>query len=103
MMSFSKEKLAAVELAELVSRIDTEVREDLVEDLVETCLETKNAETMPPEYARGVLHLWRNGKLESNNGLKVLLKATLSVEPEKTAEVFEKYGCKEMADYIRSP
>jgi hypothetical protein len=102
MMSFSKQKLAAVELAELVSRVDTEVREDLVEDLLDVCLETKNTDAMPPEYARGVLQLWRTGKLESNNGLKVLLKASLSVEPAKTAEVFEKYGCNEMADYIKS-
>lgn len=103
MISFSKEKLAAVELAELVSRVDLKVREKLVEDLIDAILETKNPEAMPQEYARGVLQLWRRGKLESNNGLKLLLKAALSVEPAKTAEIFEKYGYKEMADYIRSP
>nr|MDO8078416.1 hypothetical protein [Candidatus Freyarchaeota archaeon] len=102
MVAFSKEKLAAVELAELVSRVDPKVRENLVEDLIDAVLETENPDAMPPEYARAVLQLWRRGKLETNNGLKMLFKAALSVEPEKTAEVCEKHGCKEIADYIRS-
>ncbi|MFB0562809.1 MAG: hypothetical protein ACETWM_16545 [Candidatus Lokiarchaeia archaeon] len=102
MIAFSKEKLAAVELAELVSRIDTKVRENLVEDLIDAVLETENSKAMPAEYARAVLQLWRRGKLDTNNGLRALFKASLSVEPEKTADVCEKHGCQELTDYIRS-
>lgn len=102
MVLFAKEKLAAVELAELISRVDPKVREALVEDIIDAVLETENADAMPAEYARAVLQLWRRGKLETNNGLKALFKAALSVEPEKTAKVCEKHGCKELADYIRS-
>ena len=102
MIVFSKEKLVAVELAELVSKVDTKVREDLVEDLIDAVLETEKSKAMPAEYAKGVLHLWRREKLETNNGLRALFKAALSVEPEKTADVCEKHGCQELADYIRS-
>ncbi len=102
MVLFAKEKLAAVELAELVSRVDMKVREDLVEDILDAVLETENPDTMPAEYARAVLQLWRRGKLETNNGLRALFKAALSVEPEKTAEVCEKHRCQELASYIRS-
>lgn len=99
MVLFAKEKLAAVELAELVSGVDPKVRGELVEDLISMVLETENS--MPTEYAKGVLHLWRRGKLETNNGLRALFKAALSVEPEKTAEVCEKYGCNEVAEFIK--
>ena len=101
MVLFAKEKLAAVELAELVSGVDPKVRGDLVDELITAVLETENADAMPSGYGKGVLHLWRRGKLETNNGLRALFKAALSVEPEKTADVCEKYGCQEMADYIR--
>ncbi len=99
MVLLAKEKLAAVELAELVSGVDPKVRGELVEDLISMVLETENS--MPTEYAKGVLHLWRRGKLETNNGLRALFKAALSVEPEKTTEVCEKYGCNEVAEFIK--
>ncbi|PVX23713.1 MAG: hypothetical protein CW691_09835 [Candidatus Bathyarchaeum sp.] len=70
----------------IVKMVPVEKRETLSDKLLNYLLKTKKEAKMPSSMAHCFLSQWQRGTFDDETGLAVLLEATATVEPEKTAE-----------------
>ncbi|MFB0543908.1 MAG: hypothetical protein ACETVR_03915 [Candidatus Bathyarchaeia archaeon] len=86
-----------VDLTEIIGKIPSELRSDLSIGLMDLLLVSKEGEKVPSPLIKELLNLWRKDELSTVQGLKLLLEAVLSVDPEKAGELFASKGLTELA------
>jgi hypothetical protein len=69
--------------------------------LVDTILKSKNAQILPSDVAKRLLSLYYSNQLGGSEGLKTLLQASVLLEQEKTAEMFQELGLADVAAKVR--
>ncbi len=73
----------------MVEMVPAEKREKLSAKLIDFLLKSKNADKMPSNLAKTILHQWQQGPLTDDAGLTALLEAAVVVEKEKTVYFLE--------------
>ncbi|MFQ6065421.1 MAG: hypothetical protein ACE5L6_08100 [Candidatus Bathyarchaeia archaeon] len=73
----------------IVGMIPIQKRGKLSTKLIDFLLKSKNADKMPSNLAKTILHQWRQGSLADEAGLAALLEAAVVVEKEKTVNFLE--------------
>ena len=86
-----------VDLMEIIRKIPSEIQSDLSIGLMDLLLVSKGGEKIPSPLIKELLNLWRKQELGTTHGLKLLLEAALSVDPEKAGEFFTSKGLMELA------
>ena len=86
-----------VDLMAVIGKIPSELLNDLSIGLMDLLLVSKGGEKIPSPLIKEMLNLWRKDELGTAHGLKLLLEAALSVDPEKAGEFFTSKGLTELA------
>jgi len=85
------------DLREIVGRIPSELYGDLSMDLMDLLLAAKKGDRIPSSSVKELLQLWRRDKLDTPDGISLLLEAALSVDPEGTGRLLASEGLSEVA------
>ncbi|RLI33274.1 hypothetical protein DRO56_02090 [Candidatus Bathyarchaeota archaeon] len=85
------------DLREIVGRIPSELYGDLSMDLMDLLLAAKKGDRIPSSSVKELLQLWRRDKLDTPDGISLLLEAALSVDPEGTGRLLASKGLSEVA------
>lgn len=76
---------------EILREISETLRRNLVMRLIDLLLESREGAKLPSEKARMLLYLWSQGRLESVEGLMLLLEAA-TIDPEGLGGILDEYG-----------
>jgi len=88
-------------LEKIVKRIPVSLFAVASEKLTDVILESRNADKMPSDLAKPILHHWQKDQLSTEAGLQLLLEASVAVDLEKTIVVMEGLGLAEIATMLR--
>ena len=73
----------------IVEMVRIEKREKLSAKLIDFVLKSKNADKMPSNLAKTILHHWQHGPLTNEAALAALLQAAVILESGKTMNFLE--------------
>ena len=88
-------------LENVARNIPASLWNEVSEKLVDIVLNSQNASKMPSELAKAILHHRQRGELNSEAGLRCLLKASMILEPEKTISLMEELGLSEIVAMLK--
>jgi hypothetical protein len=83
-----------------LKEIPKALRNELATRLIDLLLESKEGGKLPSAEAKGLLHLWTQGLLGSDEGLELLLKGAAAVDPERLKGILDDYGLKAVREEV---
>lgn len=81
--------------------ISAEKWKPLSDKLIDFILTSKNDEKMPNQLANTILYHWQHDALKTEYGLAALLEAAVTLESEKTINVFIELQMTGVAEQIK--
>jgi hypothetical protein len=85
----------------VVAKIPRSSRSSLSTQLIDILLNAKGGDKLPSGLAKNFLYLWQKNRLEEDEGMKVLLEATLFLDAEATLKQLKDSNLIEVADAIQ--
>ncbi len=89
------------DVEDIIKQIPEEVSASVHKTLLDVILKSKNAQALPPSVAKSILNLYHADKLSSPAGFETLLRASIHLEREKTAEKLHDLNLDEAAAKVR--
>jgi len=68
--------------------------------VLDSILVSKKGDKMPPELAKELLRIWKQDKLASREGLRLLFTAALSIDVEETKRYLSSAGFTTIAERL---
>ncbi|MEM2883175.1 MAG: hypothetical protein QXJ86_04490 [Nitrososphaerales archaeon] len=93
--------MSNVNLAEVASRIPKSSRSILSTQLIDILLNAKGGEKLPSNLVKNFLYLWYKDALEEDEGVKILLEASLTLDLEATVNKLKELNLSEAAEAVQ--
>ncbi|MFN3622151.1 MAG: hypothetical protein ACK4TI_04590 [Nitrososphaerales archaeon] len=90
--------MSNVNLADVAAGIPKDIRGVLSTQLIDILLNAKGGDKLPSNLAKNFLYLWHKNALEEDEGVKVLLEAALTLDPEATLNKLKELNLGEVAE-----
>jgi len=87
---------------DVVRRIPAGLQGKAADGLIDLILDSSNAPKLSSSLGRSILHHWQSDQLATESGLMVLLEASMQLEPQKTAGIFDGLGLSSVAESLRA-
>ncbi len=87
-------------IRDAVESIPVEKRGSLMVKLLDVILKSKKGDVLSSDLAREFLRLWQEDKLNTINGLELLLTMAKILEPETTVQKLSELGFNELAKVV---
>ncbi len=89
------------DVEDILKHIPQQAASPLHKTLIDIILKSKNAQALPPNLAKSLLNMYRADRLESPEGAKTLLEASILLEKEKTAEKLQELNLNDAAAKVK--
>jgi len=93
--------MSGVNLSDVVTRIPRSSRSALSTQLVDILLNAKGGDKLPSSLAKSFLYLWQKNRLEEDDGMKILLEASLALDVEATIKQLKESNLNDVANAIQ--
>jgi len=86
----------------VVDNIPVSLYEELSKNLVDSILDNEKKDAVPTEIAKKIIYLWRQDQLKTPAGIRTLIEASLTANPEETYQILNQLGLEETIISLRA-
>ena len=90
------------QMESVVDNIPVSLYEELSKNLVDSILDNEKKDAVPTDVAKKIIYLWRQDQLKTPAGIKTLIEASLTANPEETYQVLNQLGLEETIISLRA-